>query len=319
MIERIVLHVQETDVTAPSFCVDQNPVHYQSPLKLHPTCACNHHCLHSCRWMNVAASAANLHPWPVLDPEEDVIRAAVQYHIHLSRAPRWTVEAKNISLLSLDWAPLTCPGFSPVRKCWFWLFLSHTNHLLQSTVSNGRQLQFSLFYSSGHLKPYSPLRRYSFREVSEPPISPFSPNTSLPLTRSFSAPHSVSILLAWFVWFPHAPLQKMLCLCNRFLRHLLCLSFPPLPAPPPPPFPSFPVLLLHNFSHQRLSFPISSDSVSSDVFLTIHSFSSSIKTLEKIYSRKRALAFAASLFEQDTSSATRKKNHWMNGVRTGWK
>ena len=36
--------------------------------------------------MNVAASAANLHPWPVLDPEEDVIRAFVQYHIHLSRA-----------------------------------------------------------------------------------------------------------------------------------------------------------------------------------------------------------------------------------------
>ena len=55
---------------------------------------------------------------------------------------RWT---KDISLLSLDWPPLTCPGFSRIRKCLpftlhhvlvscSWLFLSHTIDSLQSVV-----------------------------------------------------------------------------------------------------------------------------------------------------------------------------------------
>ena len=62
MLERIVLHVKKkawrlllsVSTTTPS-------VHNQSPMRLHPTWACNHHRLHSRRWMNIVASAANLH------------------------------------------------------------------------------------------------------------------------------------------------------------------------------------------------------------------------------------------------------------------
>ena len=43
------------------------------------------------------------------------------------------------------------------------------------------------------------------------------------------------------------------------------------------------------------SFPLSSDCESTDVFLTIQSFSSPLKTFEGFSRRKRALTFAASL------------------------
>ena len=56
----------------------------------------------------------------------------------------------------------------------------------------------------------------------------------------------------------------------------------------------FPVLLRHHPTN-AFSFPLSSDCESTDVFLTIQSFSSSLKTLKRFSRRKRALTFRTSL------------------------
>ena len=194
-----------------------------------------------------AASAANLHPCfatllnvssisfvlsLVLDPEEDVIRAVVPFHVHLFRAPRETVEQNThhccrwterlfpvrVSHESENVCPLPFIMFSGHAPGFFFLIPSiHCN----LPVSKGRHLQCSLFHSSGLLKPHSPLPRYSKREVSETPISPCSPNTTLPLRVSSLRPF-------WFYpWcrISIAPHQKKRCLlffCKCFLRHLLC-------------------------------------------------------------------------------------------------
>ena len=225
MIERIVLHVQEKDVTAPSFCVDQNPVNYQSPLKVHPTCACNHHCLHSCRWMNVAASATNLHPWPVLDPEEDVIRAVVQYHKHLSRAHAEPLSKIHIIVVAgLSTSYLS--GFLTSPKMLFLaVSFSYKPSLAIHCFQWSATTIFSILFIGSPETVFATSKILISRGIRTTHFS-ILPKHHPALTRLLSAPHSVSILLVWFVWclIPHAPLQKMLCLCNRSLRHLLCLA-----------------------------------------------------------------------------------------------
>ena len=58
--------------------------------------------------------------------------------------------------------------------------------------------------------------------------------------------------------------------------------------------PPFSWLVASPFPSPTLSFPLSSDCESTDVFLTIQSFSSPLKTFERFSRRKRALTFAAS-------------------------
>ena len=133
------------------------------------------------------------------------------------------------------------------------------------------------------------------------------------LARFFIAPLFVSSLLAWFVWYL-IPLQKMHAvsvfvlhspsslLSFLFCFHRLLLHFLPIHS-----------LMLHNLNHKRLSFPISPDCVSSDVFLTIHPVSSSIKAFENLQTKTCPELCCLPLKKRSSVTA---ENHRINGVRT---
>ena len=202
-----------------------------------------------------------------------------------------------------------------------WLFLSHTIDSLQSAVFHGSaSTMFSLLFIGSPETAFAHLEDTHDEKYQKHTFSILS-KLHPTLARLFSAPLSVSILLAWFVWcrIPIAPHQKMLCLCKSFLRHLLCCasSF----AFSASSFISFhPFSLINHFSRQRLPFPhffrlrfVSC--VSHHPLLFLHH----IKTLERIYNRKLALTFAASLFEKMSSVTARKprnewRAHWMKMV-----
>ena len=114
---------------------------------------------------------------------------------------------------------------------------------------------------------------------------------------------------------PHAPLSKdacCFCVCASFAIFFAVL--PPLPSPPPPSCRFLPALLLHIFSHQRLTFALSSDCVSSDVFLNHPLLFLIYQNIRKNLQTKTCPELCCLPLKKNPSVTA--ENHGMNGVRT---